>query len=111
MADVKTWMPLYCGDYLRDTTDLSHAEHGAYMLTMMAYWVDGESLLDRKFRKLCGKEFGRVSEFYSLCDGRWHHKRIDEELAKANARQKMAIEKSKLGVAARAEQLRKQAGI
>lgn len=94
-------MPLYCGDYLRDTVDLTHAEHGAYLLTMMAYWSGGESLPDRKFRSICGKEFERVQEFYSLCDGRWHHKRIDEELGKARANQRAARQKALKGVDAR----------
>lgn len=101
MAEVKAWMPLYCGDYLRDTVDLTHAEHGAYLLTMMAYWANGESLPDRKFRAICGKEFARVSEFYVKCDGRWHHKRIDEELGKAREMQRVAREKALKGVEAR----------
>lgn len=94
-------MPLYPGDYLRDTIDLTHAEHGAYFLTMLAYWSNGESLTDRKFRAICGKEFGRVSQFYVVVDGRWHHKRIDEELRLARDRREMAREKAIKGVEAR----------
>lgn len=101
MTKIDVWMPLYIGDYLRDTVDLSHAEHGAYLLSMMAYWGNGESLPDRRFRSICGKEFERVAEFYSMVDGRWHHKRIDEELESARQRRDAAREKSLKGVAAR----------
>lgn len=90
MSRVDVWMPFFIGDYLRDTVDLTHAEHGAYILTILAYWSNGESLPDRKFRAICGKEFKRVSEFYVWCDHRWHHKRIDDELEKARSRMRVA---------------------
>lgn len=101
MIRIDTWMPFFPGDYLRDTTDLTHAEHGAYLLTMMAYWTNGESLPDRKFRAICGKEFGRVSQFYIWEGNRWHHKRIDLELAKARARAAAAHERAMKMVEAR----------
>jgi uncharacterized protein YdaU (DUF1376 family) len=101
MADIKAWMPFYCGDYLRDTIDLTRAEHGSYVLCIMAYWVNGESLTDKKFRAICGRELPRVSEFFVKCEGRWHHKRIDEELKKARDRQRVAHEKAIKGVEAR----------
>lgn len=103
-------MPLYIGDYLKDTQDLSRAEHGTYLLVMMAYWSDGESLPDHKFRSICGKEFGRVSHFFSLESGRWHHKRIDEELEKARNRMAASKLKSRLGVLARRRKSLPQAG-
>ena len=101
MSRIDVWMPLYIGDYLKDTISLTRAEHGAYLLSMMEYWSKGESLPDRHFRGILGKEFARVSEFYSMVDGRWHHKRIDEELAKAREKLRKAQEKSKKGHLAR----------
>lgn len=44
MNKTPVWMPLYIGDYLGDTIGLSNSEHGAYLLSMMAYWRKGESL-------------------------------------------------------------------
>lgn len=41
MTKSDVWMPIYCGDYLKDTSDLSLAEHGAYFKLMMAYWQKG----------------------------------------------------------------------
>lgn len=94
-------MPLYWGDYLRDTIGLTHAEHGAYFLSMGAYWTKGEALEMGELRAICGREFERVKRFYVWCDGRWNHKRIDEELKKARDRKEVAREKARKGVEAR----------
>ena len=99
--DVSAWMPFWAGDYLKDTIDLSRSEHGTYLLTICAYWSSGESLPNSTFRRVCGKDFERVSQFYSLCDGRWYHKRIDEELAKARANRVAAKEKASMAAKAR----------
>ena len=100
---VRIWMPLYIGDYVSDTIDLSHAEHGAYCLSMFFYWRKGESLTDGEFKNIAGKEFQRIAKFFIWCDGRWHHKRIDKELSLASIRMKVARDKSLKGVQRRRE--------
>ena len=97
------WMPLYIGDYHRDTISLSLAQHGAYLLAMMAYWSKGESLEDDELKGVCGSEFKRVSRFFVVCDGRWHHKRIDAELKKASEHLKKIQDNSLKGVQRRRE--------
>lgn len=87
------WMPLYVGDYLRDTKRLTTLEHGAYMLLIMEYWANG-GLPDDDER--LARIVGLTNESWKCVRNAivplfgigWHHKRIDEE-------RKKAIEKSK----------------
>ena len=83
------YMPFYIGDYLGDTHHLTTAEHGAYLLLVMAYWQRQRPLPDDD-RKLAS--FARMSldtcrdvrpileEFFQAEAGVWHHKRIDAEI-------------------------------
>lgn len=86
MSGDETYMPLYPADYLRDTIGLTHSQHGAYLLTIMKYWIKGEALTQGEFLEACGRSRDRVAQFFVWEGGRWHHKRVDEELAKARDR-------------------------
>jgi uncharacterized protein YdaU (DUF1376 family) len=84
--------PFYPGDYLRDTQRLSLAEHGAYMLLIMEYFVAGPLPdEDGRFARLLRVDIRTwrklrpniVDKFEPIKDGLWRHKRIDLELDKA----------------------------
>jgi len=94
------WMPLYIGDYLRDTTRLTAAEHGAYLLLIMDYWVNGPPPDDdRQLARIARtsvtvwRRHRReiVSKMFTIKGGFWVHKRIESELARA----KEAIEQKR----------------
>jgi len=90
-----TWMPMYWGDYAKDTGHLGAAQHGAYLLLIKHYWVTGQPLPDddaQLWRIACADSVGHwrklkpiVMAFFRLEDGAWHHGRIDAELDKAGA--------------------------
>ncbi len=101
MKSHSIWMPIYVGDYLSDTIHLTNAEHGAYFLAMLCYWKKGGPLTTKELYSICKKEIDSISNFFQEHDGLWSHKRIDDELAKAEKRFKSAQEKSRLGVEAR----------
>lgn len=90
MKDAKpdTWMPLVIGDYLKDTGRLSTEQHGAYLLLIMDYWVNGAPADDDD--ELCAithldlkswrRHREKLARFFRIEDGHWRHKRIEEEL-------------------------------
>lgn len=94
------YLPLYVGDYLKDTGHLSTEQHGAYFLLLMRIWSAGGSMPDDEARlaRLAGVSVKKwrpiwavLSEFFDMADGRITHRRITLELQKAEAlRQKRA---------------------
>lgn len=86
-----TWMPLYWGDYLRDTGHLSAAEHGAYLLLIGHYWTTGKPLpnddtLLARIARMAPKAWKQarsiIEPFFQVSGNEWSHKRIAAELAK-----------------------------
>lgn len=87
-----TWMPLYCGDYLRDTMHLRAEGHGAYLLLIMAYWSSGGPLPDDDdylsgVARVDDRTWKRLrptlERFFEIANGCWRHARIDAELERA----------------------------
>lgn len=91
MSKPDAWMPLYIGDYLRDTTRLTTEQHGAYLLLIMDYWTNGPlpdddlalSQVTRLQASVWKKNRPAIARLFMISDGEWHHKRIDEEREKA----------------------------
>ncbi len=50
MARPDTWMPLYWGDFWKDTTHLSEIEGWAYINLIGAYWTQGGPLVNDDVR-------------------------------------------------------------
>lgn len=106
-----TWMPMFWGDYLRDTGHLSTTEHGAYLLFIGHYWSSGGPLPDDDAQLARIAKIGSVAKWrkmrptiaalFKVGDGVWRHKRIDEELAAAAARSKHAKVKAEKAAKAR----------
>lgn len=91
-ARPSTWMPMYWGDYLRDTSHLSTQEHGAYLLLIGHYWTTGKPLPDNdlqlaRIARLSSAVWRRMRDtlaaFFTIANGFWNHRRIDDELQRA----------------------------
>ena len=98
-------MPLYIGDYLADTTHLTQAEHGAYLLLLMAMWRAGGKLPanDPQLARFCrctGPQWNRIREtilaFFEWDDGCLTQRRLSAELTKYEA---TLSQKSRAGLA------------
>src|SRR3989337_2406674 len=86
------WMPLYVGDYLKDTRHLSTQEHGAYFLLLIDMWTKGGSLPDSDpdLARIAGLSLSdwsatrsRIDPFFDVANGVWTHSRITKELDRA----------------------------
>lgn len=105
----EVWMPLYIGDYLADTRRLTTEQHGAYLLLLMDYWRNGPPPDDvdtlRQITLMTADAWSiaqaKLVHLFTVIDGHWHHKRVDEELAKAQANQGKAQAKAKAAADAR----------
>ena len=85
-------MPMFWGDYLRDTGHLSPAEHGAYLMLIAHQWTTAKPLPDddamlARIAKMTAREWRaakRVIEpFFQVKNGEWSHKRVAADLIKA----------------------------
>lgn len=82
------WMPMYWGDYLRDTRDLTTLQHGAYLLLIAHYWQ--HKSLPASEKQLAAITGLSVHKWRTIRDpiaakfsDGWTHKRIDHELAES----------------------------
>jgi uncharacterized protein YdaU (DUF1376 family) len=98
-----TYMPIVIGDYLKDTMHLACSEHGAYLLLLFHYWTSGPLPDDdRKLAAIARCERAAWPEirevlapFFAIADGVWTHKRVEQELLRARAKQAANAERAK----------------
>lgn len=108
-ADI--WMPMYWGDYLRDTGHLNAQEHGAYLMLIAHYWCTGKVLPDddvqlariaRVTRATWKKIKPTMAAFFEVAPHvHWGHSRIEREMLAAADRKEAAVNRAKAGAAAR----------
>lgn len=104
------WMPLFVGDYLRDTGHLTAAEHGAYLLLLMHAWsrdgllpLDEERLrtMARMDRKGWAKSRETVLSFFMKTHEGYRNARVDRELSASQVISKTRRDAGIIGAAKR----------
>jgi uncharacterized protein YdaU (DUF1376 family) len=111
MKDKNLWFPFHYNDYLNDTADLTHLQHGAYLMCMCAYYGGTKPLpsdlpaLYRMVRAFNEDEQAAtryiLERFFKLDNGVYRHARIDSELAETCARRERASAKGAVMASAR----------
>lgn len=105
---IRPWYAFYPGDYANDTAHLTLTEHGAYRLLLDHYYMtakplsaNAEQLLRvcRAFAKPDADALLSVLQtFFVLKKDGYHHKRVDQELAKAQELSEKRRDAAKKGV-------------
>lgn len=94
-----TYMPLILGSFLKHIGRLSDAEVGSYILILVDYWVcgappDDNVILARLAR--CDMQTwledrrAKLVPFFTIVNGAWRQKRVEEELELARSRKNKA---------------------
>jgi len=104
------WMPWYIGDYLADTTHLSNAEHGSYMLMLAHAWMN-KGLLPLDENRLCrlahmtredwAESRDVIMDFWTATENGYTQTRLSKELEKAKNMQQQRIDAGKASAEAR----------
>lgn len=110
MSNPDTWMPLYIGDYLRDTGHLSTVEHGAYFLLIMQAWSNGGAvpadeerlrIITKMDRSEWRRSKGTLLAFFVPDGPRLRHARVERELKRAQSISERRSTAGRIGAAKR----------
>jgi len=81
-------MPIYIGDYFKDTRHLSTEEHGAYLLILMELWIKGGKMPETSAQRIAGfpENWEKIKQniyvFFTIKNGFLSQKRLSRELKK-----------------------------
>lgn len=101
------YMKFHFGHYFLDTGHLTCLQHGIYFQLIARYFTRGEALPDddKYLANLVGlgpREWARhrqsVAAFFRVSDGVWFHRRIEDEIADAEAKVLQSKKASKASV-------------
>lgn len=100
------YMPMFWGDYWRDTTHLSDAEHVSYLRLISHYWQHGcLPQEDSRLARIAGRSDAEwldmkpmLQAFFKQC---WVHARVDRELQKQKLLHDTNADRAKKAAAAR----------
>lgn len=110
MSTKLPFMPLWCSEYLSDTSHLTAEQMGAYCRLNMTMWLHGGSLPNdpRKLARIAGVNTRRwhivgpdVMSFYVESNGRITQKRLNEEHKKVSLIREKRATASRAGVLAK----------
>jgi uncharacterized protein YdaU (DUF1376 family) len=84
----RAWMPIYWGDFLRDTRHLSKWQRDSYMMLIAHYWTTGalpddDQQLARITDCTLDQWLADKPVVQALFHHGWRHKRIEAELRRA----------------------------
>jgi uncharacterized protein YdaU (DUF1376 family) len=103
-------MPMYWGDYWRDTTHLSDAEHVSYLRLISHYWQHGALPNDdARLARIAGRSNDEWLDIKPMLQAffkhngsnAWHHERIERELKKEIVTKERFTERAKRAANAR----------
>lgn len=98
------WMPWFIGDYLTDTTHLSRAEHGSYLLMLAHAWMHGGVLPtdDARLARIAhatAEQWAEcravIMEFWTLTEAGYVQNRLTQEIRKAQRMVDQRVEAGK----------------
>lgn len=106
---VDIFIPIYIGDYLKDTTFLTTEQHGAYILMLFACWQHGGIPNDDNV--ICrttglsldawSNAKAMLMRYFEDDSGMLVNRRIEKELMKARKNKNSAVERAKKAAQAR----------
>lgn len=87
---IDIWMPVYIGDFHKDTTDFTTEMVGAYILLCLQHWYKGPPKDDdetlARICKLSVERFRAIRDdllfFFEIKDSRWVHHKLQAEYEK-----------------------------